>query len=202
MKRFLNHILTHRAEGLAARLAPFIGHGGRWLDIGCGTGHNAAALAARCRCAIDQADVVDLHVVGPPPVLLSGPELPFAPATFDGALLLFVLQYVADPAPLLREARRVVRGRLLVIQSTYQGRAGLATLRGREWLQGRFALRLASRLGLVAAADESALRPRAYLTRQRLGELFTAAGWRATHCQPAPWPLVGLSRDLYVLELP
>lgn len=200
MKRILNHILVHRAERLAARLAPFIGHGGRWLDIGCGTGHNAAALAARCRCAFDQADVVDLHVVGPPPVLFNGHALPFASSSFDGALMLFVLQYVADPAPLLREARRVVRGRLLVIQSTWQSHAGLATLRGREWLQGRFALRMARRLGLVAAPDENALRPRHYLTRRRLGELFTAAGWYAAHCQSAPWPLVGLSRDLYVLE--
>ena len=61
MKRVLERMLERRAEALARRIAPFLADDGTVLDIGCGTGHNAAALRVlRPQLAVCEADVVDM----------------------------------------------------------------------------------------------------------------------------------------------
>jgi len=61
MKRLLERLLERRAEALARRISPFLANCDSVLDIGCGTGHNAAALRAlRPRLLVYEADVVDM----------------------------------------------------------------------------------------------------------------------------------------------
>ena len=71
MKRLLERLLERRAEALACRLAPFLADCGSALDIGCGTGHNAAALRALC----PQLAVCDLAVDTTAAALWATPEI-------------------------------------------------------------------------------------------------------------------------------
>jgi SAM-dependent methyltransferase len=103
---------------------------GRVLDIGGGNGVVRQYLDASAECVVldpspqwlrrDWLRVAEWF-----PALLSpltfvlgvGERLPFAPASFDAVLALFSINHMAEPARLVREARRVLRpgGRLLIV---------------------------------------------------------------------------------------
>jgi len=195
----LDWALAHRARSLAARLLPHLPGEGRVLDIGSGTGHNAQALRALTRLTVDEADVCDMHVVGPGPVLFNGRTLPYRDGQFDCAMILFVLQYADEPAALLKEAARVTAGPLVVIQSTYEGALGEALLRGRGLLQGRVAFRLARRLGLVAGTGAS-LDVRRRFTRASFRAAAEQAGLGVERVEAEPWFGLPVSRDLSILR--
>jgi SAM-dependent methyltransferase len=200
MKRLLERLLERRAEVLARRVEPFLADCGSVLDIGCGTGHNMAALRALCpQLAVGEADVVDMKVVGEPPVLIGNTVLPFPQDRFDCGLLLFVLHYPADPVSLLRESHRVVRRRLLILQSTWGDALSRWLLQGREWLQGVAAFHVAQRAGLIRPC-RCPLRPARFLDRPQLEALFRDSGWAVRRRLEERWPGTHLSRDLYVLE--
>jgi SAM-dependent methyltransferase len=195
----MSGVLRQRANELASRIAPLLPPSGRMLDIGCGTGHNAVALRSRLpNLCVHECDVVDMKIVGPPPVLFDH-KLPFADGTFDAATLLFVLQYPADPLALLREARRVAAGRVIVLQSTHRGRVARGMLAARGFIQGRGAFAVARRVGVVNGCSR-ALRPRRMFDPDALEHEFAAAGLRIVRREPHAWPMTGLSRDLYLLE--
>jgi len=102
---------------LAELLAP-LAPGASLLDVGCGTGHFAAALAGAGFGVVGaDPDRAMLAAAAPrvPVLRADGARLPFADGAFDGAVLVSVLGFVADPASLLREARRVARVRVAVI---------------------------------------------------------------------------------------
>ena len=200
MKRLLERLLERRAEALARRISPFLANCDSVLDIGCGTGHNAAALRAlRPRLLVYEADVVDMKVLGDPPMLIHQAVLPFPKDRFDCGLLLFVLHYPSDPLPLLREAHRVISSRLLVLQSTWGDALSRWLLRGREWIQGAAAFYVARRAGLIRPCL-CPLRPARLMDRPHLEDLFRTSGWTVRRRQEQGWPSTRLSRDLYVLE--
>jgi SAM-dependent methyltransferase len=200
MKRLLERLLERRADALARRISPFLANCGSALDIGCGTGHNAAALRAlRPRLLVYEADVVDMKVVGDPPVIIHQAVLPFPNDRFDCGLLLFVLQYPPDPVSLLREVHRIISRRLLILQSTWGDALSRWLLGGREWVQGAAAFHVARRAGLIKPCH-CPLRATRLMDRPHLESLFRVSGW-IVHCrQEERWPGTRLSRDLYVLE--
>ena len=191
--------LRRRAEHLLARIEPFLPSHGELLDIGCGTGHNGQAIRGSMPALhVSEADVTDMKVVGPPPVLFAG-GLPFEDSAFDVGTMLFVLHYPRDPLALLREAHRVVRRQLIVVQSTRSGPVARRILATREWFQGRGAFALARRVGLVPPRS-CVLRPARVMDHATLERLFREAGWQIEHHAPQTWPLTKVSRDLFVLE--
>ena len=200
LKWTMELLLRRRAAKIARRLAPHFGPAGELLDIGCGTGHNAAALRARWPgLRVTETNVADLKLVGGAPTLFDGLHLPFGDGQFEDGMMLFVLPYCEDAVGLLGEARRVVRRRLLVWQSTWRGGGAKAALVAREYAQGRGAFHLARGCGLLRTPG-CPLLPRIYYRREQLESLFRTAGWRAVCCVPKEPPWLGLSRDLYVLE--
>jgi len=116
--------MTRRARGLVARIVPFLPGKGGILDIGSGTGHNGEYLRRLRLGPVSEVDVVDFSVVGPRPTLFDGYRLPFADAQFDAVTMIYVLHYAPDPVALLKEARRVCRGRLVLMQTICEGGAG------------------------------------------------------------------------------
>jgi len=104
-------------EAFLAWLSPSLG--GRWLDVGCGTGAFSALIAERCAPA-------ELQGVDPSAAQLAfararplarraefregGAEaLPFADDRFDAAVMALVIFFVPDPGKGVAEMARVVR---------------------------------------------------------------------------------------------
>ena len=127
----------HRtAENSAAHLLPHLREGMRLLDVGSGAGTITADLAHRVgpeqltalevgdeAAAITRAELdrQDLHEVQ---VLVGDAhDMPFGDDEFDLVHAHQVLQHVADPVQVLREARRVLRpgGLVSVRDSDYEG---------------------------------------------------------------------------------
>lgn len=198
-KTLLSNNLTRRAQVIADRISPFLPGTGVVLDIGSGTGHNACELRRRTGSRVIELDVTNMSTLGSPPLLFDGEHLPFPDDAVKCALMLFVLHYPEDPVALLREAHRVVTERMIVLQSTYSGPGALAVLRCRDALQGRLVFQVARCVGLIGNC-ECSLVPRRFFDRERLERSFSDARWEVVHHQPQKWPLLNLSRDLYVLE--
>src|SRR5262245_2382379 len=110
LKWMLDAVMESRARQLIAHVEPWLPTEGRLLDLGSGTGHLSARLQRERGLEVVTADVSDIHVVGPPPVLVADGVLPFEDNTFSAALLFFMLAYPNAPADVLAEAARVTRG--------------------------------------------------------------------------------------------
>jgi ubiquinone/menaquinone biosynthesis C-methylase UbiE len=95
--------------------------GRRILDVGCGLGDDAAALARLVatggvvvgvdgsQAMIEAARRRHGGVEGLSFEVADATDLPFADASFDGCRIDRVLQHIADPAPVVREMARVLR---------------------------------------------------------------------------------------------
>ncbi len=200
--RLLNRLMTWRARRLAARVAPLLPETGEILDLGSGTGHNAACLRRLRPGGVLEVDVVDFSVVGPGPALFDGRRLPFSDARFDAVTLIYVLQYAPDPVALLKEARRVCRGNIVVVQTVWEGSVGPGLYRINEAI---------SRLGFHAARLFGAINPvscplhsRAALSRAALLQIVRRAGlapeaWRAERHLPG-LPLSRITCSLAPVE--
>jgi ubiquinone/menaquinone biosynthesis C-methylase UbiE len=104
-----------RLEVLLARYLPQRGEGKRLLDVGCGTGHYMAGLAARgyVVAGVDGSGEMLAHARenNPGAVLEQADveKLPFPDASFDYALCVEVHRYLPDPAGCIREIGRVLK---------------------------------------------------------------------------------------------
>ena len=118
--------LDSRAEFFAGLFDPHLEPRSRVLDIGGGWGFYAAPLERRGHsCTV-------LDVVKPgyqkAPVVVYDPvkPIPFPDKSFDASMLITVLHHVSDPAAVLREAKRVTRKTLIVVEDLYHHPLGRA----------------------------------------------------------------------------
>lgn len=101
--------------------------GGRYLDVGAGTGNDALELAARFDVEVAGVDssarmVEEARRRGMrEAVVADAHALPFADASFDGAWADRTFQHLADPETALAELVRVTRpgGRIVVADPDY-----------------------------------------------------------------------------------
>lgn len=201
MKYLLDHTLRRRARALAGHLAAHLPQRGYVLDVGAGTGHNSQMLrqiAALKLVNFVDADVVNMRVVPGDAVLFDGVRLPFPPQTFACTLLIFVLHYVDQPLSLLQEIQRVTSGPVLLLQTTYTGKAGALIAQSYDYLWGPVAFTVARAVGLVTA-QQHALQASQFYTRQRLWALVTQAGFVPQLLTSFPWPGVPVRYDLVSL---
>jgi ubiquinone/menaquinone biosynthesis C-methylase UbiE len=158
------------------------------LDLGSGTGHLSARLERELGLDVVTADVSDMHVVGPPPVLIADGVLPFEDRTFSAALLLFMLAYPKDPAGVLVEAARVTRGPIILVQSLHAGPLGYTWLRIREFLWTIVAFHISKMIGYVPANAKFTMQTRRFYTAAALQQDLVAAGLRIRTRQD--WPIL------------
>lgn len=174
----LDAIMERRARRLLDQLRPWLPAHGSLLDLGSGTGHVSARLQREAAFDVVPADVSDIHVAGPPPRAIADGELPFAAHTFSATLLLFMLSYPDDPVRVLKEAARVTRGPIIVVQSLHSGGAGYAWLRVREFLWTWAGFHVSRIAGYVARDAGFTMRPRRFYTAAALRHHVSAAGLR------------------------
>ncbi len=113
--------------------------GTKILDIGCATGNYCDILS---RDGFDMYGVdinkeyVDKAVARGIKAFHIQDTLPFADATFDSAIMFEVLEHLTDPAPVIAEARRVIKKNILF---TVPNSGGIADLQHRGLLFEHFA---------------------------------------------------------------
>jgi len=103
------HPAAYASErALLRRLLP---EGGRCLDLGTGTGRFAAPLGAAVGVDCSAPMLRRAAARGVPVVQARAERLPFPDAAFDTVLSVTTLCFIADPAAMLTEARRVLKAR-------------------------------------------------------------------------------------------
>jgi SAM-dependent methyltransferase len=176
LKSLLDSVMERRARQLMEQVRAWLPAEGPVLDLGSGTGHLSARLERELGIEVVTADVSDIHVVGPRPVLIADGVLPFEAGMFSATLLFFMLAYPNDPAGTLSEAARVTRGPIILVQSLHSNRVGYAWLRAREFLWTYVAFHLSKVLGYVPPDAKFAMTTRRFYTAPELQRDVTAAG--------------------------
>jgi SAM-dependent methyltransferase len=185
-----------RENEIGGRVAPHVEAGWTLLDLGSGTGRIARWLADRRGVHPTMADVMEFRnrVRDLPFLRMPDPlAIPADDRAYDAVMLLFVLHHVErweDQERLVREAARVARRRVLVIEDTPLSRTDRAFNVAWDW-----ALNL--RHGV----------PKPFTFRDVDGwsEVFARAGLevRARQTYRAKWPTLGTYRHtLFALDTP
>jgi len=186
LKPVFDAVMARRARRLIDQVRTWLPAEGRVLDLGSGTGHVSSQLERELGLEVVTADVSDIHIVGPRPVLIADGVLPFEENTFSAALLLFMLAYPNDPAGVLAEAARVTRGPVIVVQSLHSSRLGYAWLRVREFLWTIVAFRVSKVLGYVPPKAKFTMNTRRFYTADDLRRDVMAAGLRVRSRRERP----------------
>lgn len=186
LKPLFDAVMERRSRRLIEQVGEWLPAEGPVLDLGSGTGHLAARLERERGLEVVPADVSDLHVVGRPPVLVADGVLPFEDRTFSAALLFFMLHYPNDPTGLLREAARVTRGPVILVQSLHSGSLGYAWLRIREFLWTTVAFHVSKSIGYVPADAEFTMQARRFYSDRNLRRDVSAAGLRVRSRRERP----------------
>ena len=176
LKSMLDAVMERRARRLVSHVRAWLPAEGRVLDLGSGTGHVSARLERELGLEVVTADVSDIHIVGPHPVLIGDGALPFEEKTFSAALLLFMLAYPDNPAGVLAEAARVTTGPIILVQSLHSTRLGYAWLRVREFFWTVVAFHVSKVLGYVPPKATFAMNTRRFYTADELQRDVMAAG--------------------------
>jgi ubiquinone/menaquinone biosynthesis C-methylase UbiE len=188
LRSMFNAVMERRSRRLIEQVGGWLPNEGSVLDLGSGTGHLSARLERELGLDVVTADVSDMHVVGPPPVLIADGVLPFEDRTFSAALLLFMLAYPKDPAGVLVEAARVTRGPIILVQSLHAGPLGYTWLRIREFLWTIVAFHISKMIGYVPANAKFTMQTRRFYTAAALQQDLVAAGLRIRTRQD--WPIL------------
>ncbi len=131
--KFLIH--ARRVEALKDQISPYLPHHGELLDVGSGDGFLASLLnAERPDLNISGIDVLlrpDAYI---PVEKFDGLVIPYPDRSVDAVLIVDVLHHTIDPMVLLREARRVTRGSIILKDHLVHGIGSWMTLRAMDWV--------------------------------------------------------------------
>ena len=186
LKAMFDAVMERRSRALIEQVGEWLPTEGAVLDLGSGTGHLSARIERERGLDVVTADVSDMHVTGRPPVLVADGALPFERDTFSAALLLFMLAYPSNPGAVLREAARVTRGPVILVQTIYSGRLGRAWHRVRELLWTVVAFHVSKAIGYVPPQARFSMRTRRYYTAEALGRELEMAGLRVRSRRERP----------------
>jgi ubiquinone/menaquinone biosynthesis C-methylase UbiE len=110
-----------REETIVQSLKPLLQAKQHIVEIGAGNGLVAQMLHDATGADFTLLEVVDYNASKLPMQLYDGRNLPFEDNAFDLAMLVFVLHHNPDPRPVMREALRVARKGVLVVENDTRG---------------------------------------------------------------------------------
>ena len=198
LKSLFDSVMERRSTQLIEQMGAWLPSDGLVLDIGSGTGHLSARLERELGLEMVTADVSDMHVTGPRPVLIADGVLPFDEETFAASLLIFMFHYPDKPASLLIEVARVTRGPIILVQSVHSGGFGYAWLRAREFLWTTVAFHVSKLVGYISSDATFSMNARRFYTADQLEAVVAAAGLRIKARRARP---VLPGRSLFVAGL-
>jgi ubiquinone/menaquinone biosynthesis C-methylase UbiE len=129
----LGWLWEKRARRFASLHLPFLTRGERVLDVGAGN-CRVARLLEGCGIPTTPVDISDYNATDLPLRLYDGKRLPFGNASFDVVMLNSVLHHCDDPGEVLREAIRVSRSRLQIVEDLYANWTDLQLLKFNDWI--------------------------------------------------------------------
>lgn len=142
------------------------------LDLGAGDGYVGESLHQMTGADVQLADVVDFNKTDLSLTIYDGQTLPFNNDSFDSTIISYVLHHANDAGSILREAKRVTSGPIVILESIYKGQF-------QHWLLDKLD-RLANRLrsgGLMKAYEEHLN----FRTDGEWRELFTGLDLKVQH---------------------
>lgn len=120
---WLQSIMRARARKKFKMIQPFFPQSSSTktvLDLGCAEGYVGERVQQELGASVVLADVVSMNKTDLPHFSLNDHEtLPWLSKHFDVVLLYCVLHHAEDAETLLREAMRICRGRIIVVESVY-----------------------------------------------------------------------------------
>ena len=191
-----------RARFLVRKIAPHL-VGKTLLDLGAGTGHTAVLLQTKHKMNVSMLDVAPhkgafgQRFVGQPiaahlaakhniaRVRYDGKRVPFKDNSFDVVLVAFVLHHCDSPELVVREAARVAKYRVVVLEDVNGERR---SSRFERFLDALFNLEL--------------FHPHQERTRSQWLELFKSCDLEMREEERWTWKIAGLGvgQTLWVLE--
>lgn len=115
--------LQERAELFVSLFEHALPRQSRVLDIGGGWGFYAKPLAERGHY-VTVLDVVRPRLQKAPVVLYEGQRIPFEDKSFDVALFITTLHHIKTTEDIIREALRVTRKKIIVVEDLYHHALG------------------------------------------------------------------------------
>ncbi|OGZ17386.1 MAG: hypothetical protein A2Z78_01290 [Candidatus Nealsonbacteria bacterium RBG_13_36_15] len=109
-------------------LEVFVQEGEKIIDIGGGGGWISQELQKRKNTKNTLLDVIDLNQTDLPLIIYDGENMPFEDNAFDTALLICVLHHCQNPDEVLKEAKRIVRNKIIIIENISTSRFDRITL--------------------------------------------------------------------------
>ena len=211
-KYALDGPLADRLASLSGAVSWHVQAGDRVLDLGCGTGELTRTLAAAglrvAGCDISWQMLVRAARAGGAHYrdgcagwVRLAPEwrsLPFASAVFDVVVAASVLEYVAEPAAVLRECARVLRPGGVILYTVPDLRH---PVRWAEWCAQWLARMTWTPLGAVRRSSWSGYRAYLRASRQRHRVRWWLAASKSVGLRPASCPADGAPSALRLLVL-
>lgn len=122
--------VDRRVSKLAPILAGFLPASGQCLDVGCGDGRLVQLIMnQRPELHFQGIDTLVRKNTVFPVQEYDGRVIPFPDASFDAVLFVDVLHHLGNPTSLMREARRVSRGVIVLKDHLLEGMLAGPTLR-------------------------------------------------------------------------
>lgn len=121
--KWLRDLQQFRAQRKVQAIEKVLGEikPGPWvLDLGAGEGYVGAEIARKWGAKVRLADVVDMNKSTLPHTKYDGRRLPFRAGSYDTTILYFVLHHAEQAEKVIKEALRVTRGQVIVVESVYE----------------------------------------------------------------------------------
>lgn len=106
---------------MALECKDFVDDDSKILDLGCGSGLAGKEFQNFFKADLIGIDVVDIRVEKIPFKIFDGISIPYPDNNFDYVLIGYVLHHANNPISLLKEAKRVVKKRIIVYEDLVGG---------------------------------------------------------------------------------
>ena len=140
MKKFFQSLYNfflrnRRLRRMTAILEPCMPRDGHILDLGCGNGDLASALKERVPhlsfTGLEVSPQISRSAI--PIFAYDGSSIPYGDDSFDYVMLITVMHHTDDYVPLMKEARRVAREGIILLDHQYAGKLEWMTLAFIDW---------------------------------------------------------------------